>query len=100
MKLSLLLESRVTRRLGKNAQNLEKVAKTVAKPKLLKKSTLKLNLKVQSIFIKPLLKTKTSYNKPDFEIAYLRKIVKNLLSQKVAQKVINFLGLHHVFKKS
>jgi hypothetical protein len=43
MKLSLLLESRVTRRLGKNAQNLEKVAKTVAKPKIAKKSTSKLN---------------------------------------------------------
>jgi len=44
----------VTKRLGKNDQILEKVAKKVAKPKIAKMSTLKLNLKVQNIYVQPL----------------------------------------------
>jgi hypothetical protein len=45
---------RVTRRLGKNfAQILEKVAKTVTKPKKAKMSSSKHNVKVHNINIKP-----------------------------------------------
>jgi hypothetical protein len=54
----------------KIAQFLEKVAKTVAKPRNVKISTAKLNLKFQNICIKPLLKFKITYNKPCFETAY------------------------------
>ncbi len=46
---------RVTGRLGKNSQNLGKVAKKVAKQKNAKISSSKLNLKVQIIYIKTLL---------------------------------------------
>jgi hypothetical protein len=52
----LKIASRVTRRLGKIAQILEKVAKTVAKPKMAKISSSKVNLRVQNIYINPLLK--------------------------------------------
>jgi hypothetical protein len=49
----------VTRRLEKNAQILEKVAKTDPKSQIAKKAfTPKLNLKVQNNYIKPLLKPK------------------------------------------
>jgi hypothetical protein len=41
-------------------QFLEKVAKTVAEPKNAKISTSKMNLKVQNIYIKPLLKHKNT----------------------------------------
>ncbi len=40
--------------------NFGKVAKTVAKPTIAKISTSKLNLKVQNIYIKPLLKPKNA----------------------------------------
>ncbi len=52
---------------GKNCPSFEKVAKTVAKPEIAKISTPKLYLKVQNIYIKPLLKPKNSSNKPYFE---------------------------------
>jgi hypothetical protein len=39
-------------------------------------------LKAQNIYIKPLLKTLNTYNKPCFEIAYLGENVINLLKQK------------------
>jgi hypothetical protein len=55
-------------------------------------STTKLNLKVQNIYIKPLLKPQNTYNKLCFETAYLGKNVINLLNQKVAQKVAITLG--------
>jgi hypothetical protein len=55
----------MTRRLGKICPNLEKVAKTVAKPnKNAKTSSSKLNLKVQIIYIYPLLKFQNANNKP------------------------------------
>jgi hypothetical protein len=54
----------------KIAQFLEKVAKIVAKPRNVKISTAKLNLKFQNICIKPLLKFKITYNKPCFETAH------------------------------
>jgi hypothetical protein len=47
---------KATRRLEKIAQILEKVAKTVAKPKNAKISPSKVNLKVLNIYNKPLLK--------------------------------------------
>ncbi len=49
---------------------LEKVAKTVTKQKNPKISTSKLNLKVQNIYIIPLLNHWITYNKPCFEAAY------------------------------
>jgi hypothetical protein len=62
----MALKSRVTRRLGeKIAQILDKVAKTVAKPKNAKTSS-KLNLKAQDICIKPLLNFKIPKNRQYF----------------------------------
>ncbi len=55
----------------KFAQISEKVAKTVAKSPNDKISTSELDLKVQNIYIKPLLKPKNTYNKPFFETAHL-----------------------------
>jgi hypothetical protein len=52
-------------------------------------SLTKLNLKTQNTYIKLLLKPKNTYNKSCFETAYLGK---NLLKQKVAQKVTIILG--------
>jgi hypothetical protein len=49
-------------------------------------------LKVQNIYIKPLLKPYNTYNKPCFETAYFGKNVINSLQQKVALKVTNNLG--------
>jgi hypothetical protein len=49
-------------------------------------------LKVQKIYIKPLLKPQNTNNKPCFETAYLSKNVIILLKQKVAQKVAIILG--------
>ncbi len=49
----LIFANRITRRLEKFAQFLEKVAKTIAKPKI---SSSKVHLKVQHIYINPLLK--------------------------------------------
>jgi hypothetical protein len=60
----------------KNAQYLDKVAKTVGKTKKAKISTSKLNFKVQNIYIKPILKPEDTYNKPCFETAYLGLCVK------------------------
>jgi hypothetical protein len=58
---------RVTRRLGKKfTQILEKVAKTVNKPKNAKISSSKLNLKVQNKNIKLLLNSSNTYNKSYF----------------------------------
>jgi hypothetical protein len=56
----------VIRRLGKIVQILEKVAKTIAKPKNTKISSPKINLKVQNIYIELLLNSKNTYNKPYF----------------------------------
>jgi hypothetical protein len=78
---------------------LRKLAKTVAKPKIAKISTSKLNLKVQNIYIKPLLKPKYTWNKPYFKTDYLGENVKKLLKQKGAQNVAIF-GLLNLFKKS
>jgi hypothetical protein len=60
----------VTRKLEKIAKILGKVTKTVAKPQDAKISAQKLNLKVPSIFLKPLLKPKNTFNKPYFETVY------------------------------
>jgi hypothetical protein len=49
-------------------------------------------LNTQNISIKQLLKPKNTYNKPCFETIYLGGNVKNLLKQKVAQKVTISLG--------
>jgi len=49
-------ECRVARRFEKIALRLENIAKTLAQPKYAKISTLKLSLKVQNIYTKPLLK--------------------------------------------
>jgi hypothetical protein len=78
------LFSQGDRNIGKTfAQILEKkVAKTVAKPKIDKMSTSKLNLKAQNIYIKPLLKTKNAFNKPYIQTTYLGENVKDLLTQK------------------
>jgi hypothetical protein len=43
-----------------------------------------LNLKAQHIYIKPLLKPQSTYNKLCFETAYLGRNVINFLKQKVA----------------
>jgi hypothetical protein len=66
------------KKIGKNAQILEKVAKTVTKPKIAKISTTKLNLKVQNIYIKQLLKPKNTCNKPYFNTADLGENIKTL----------------------
>jgi len=49
--------------------------------------TTNLNLKAQTISIKPLLKPENNYNKPCFQTAYLGDNEINLLKQKVAQNV-------------
>jgi hypothetical protein len=81
------ISARVTRK--EIAQFLEKVAKTLSKPKIF---TSKLKLKVQSIYIKSHLKPKNTFNKPYFEIAYLGESLKNLLEQKSSPKMLPFLG--------
>jgi hypothetical protein len=73
---------------------LEKTSQTVAKPKIR-------NIyrkKVQSIYIKPLLKPKNTCNKPYFKTAYFGENVKNFLKQKVAQNVTISLG-YFIFSK-
>jgi hypothetical protein len=62
-----------------------KVAQTVAQPKNAKIFASKLNLNVQNMYIKQLLKPYNTYDKPCFEIANLGKIVKHLLKQKVTK---------------
>jgi hypothetical protein len=47
----------------KSPKFLEKVAKTVTKPKIANIPTPKLNLKVQNIYVKPLLNPKNTCNK-------------------------------------
>jgi hypothetical protein len=59
----------------KIAQILGKVAKTGVKTKITKISTSKLNLKVQNIYIEPLLKPKNTCNKSYFETTYLGEIL-------------------------
>jgi len=49
-------------------------------------------LKVENIYIKPLLKPQNTYNKPCIETAYLSKNVIILLKQKVAKKVAIIFG--------
>jgi hypothetical protein len=57
--LVVSVATRVTRRFrGKNHQSIGKVAKTVTQPKITKIYTSKFNLKVKSIYIKPLLNPK------------------------------------------
>jgi hypothetical protein len=70
---------------------LEKVANTIAKPQTTKMSTSNLNLKVQNIYIKPLLRLKNTCNKPYFKTAYFGENV---------SKCCHFLGLIYLFKKS
>jgi hypothetical protein len=62
----------------KIAQFFKNVAWTVSKPKKAKISTTKFNLKAQNIYIKPLLKSWNTYNKPCFETAYLGENAINL----------------------
>jgi hypothetical protein len=71
---------------------LEKWPKQLPNQKKAKKSTSKLNLKVQNIYIKPLLKHSNVYNAPCFETAHLGKYVKNAF-EKVAQ-IVPFFGPH------
>jgi hypothetical protein len=59
----------------------------------------KLTLKVQTTYIKPLMKPLTAYNKACFETAYLGENAKKLLKQKVAQSVASSLG-YFIFSKS
>jgi hypothetical protein len=77
---------------------LENVAKTVAKPKIAKRFTSKLNLRVQNIYIKPLLKPKNTCNKLYFETNYFGENVKKLLKQKVAKNVTISLGYFIISK--
>jgi hypothetical protein len=63
-------------------------------------STSKFNLKVQNIYIKPLLELKNTYNKPCLKSAYLRENVKKMFKKKGAQNVTHFFGLLHLFKIS
>jgi hypothetical protein len=56
-------------------------------------------LKVQNIYIKPLLKPLNTYNKQCFETAYFGENVINLVKQKVAQNVIIILG-YFIFSKN
>jgi hypothetical protein len=80
------------------AQLLEKVAKTLANFKNTKIFIPKLNLKVQIINIKPIMKHEISQNKPCFEAAYLGKNVINLRFCKAAKNVAFFLG-YFIFSK-
>jgi hypothetical protein len=58
------------------------VAKIDSKQKKAKMYTSKFNLKVQNIYIKPLLELKNTYNKLCLESAYLRENVKKCLRKK------------------
>ncbi len=82
-----------------NCQIFQRIAQKVAKSKKAKISTTKLNLKIQNIYIKPLLKPENTHNKPCFESAYLGKNVINLHKQKVAQNVAIILG-YFIFSKN
>jgi hypothetical protein len=55
-------------------------------------------LKAPKNYIEPLLKPKTTYNKPCFETAYLGENVINLQLQKVAQNITISLG-YFIFSK-
>jgi hypothetical protein len=88
----------VTRRFEKNCPIFQKVAPKVSKAKEAKISTIKLNLKAQNIYIKPLFKPKNTYNKPCFETAYLGENVINLLQQKGTQDITIYLGYFIFFK--
>jgi hypothetical protein len=72
---------RATRRLGEKLdQILEMVATcavAVAKSKIAKISTSKINLKVPNIYIKPPFKPKNTCNKPVFKTDHLGENVKN-----------------------
>jgi hypothetical protein len=78
--------------LKKNCPIFQKVAQKASKATKAKISTTKINLKAQNIYIKPLLKPKSTCNKPCFKIAYLSENVINLLQQKVAQNIAISLG--------
>jgi hypothetical protein len=73
--------------LEKSLPNFWKNGQNSCQTKKAKKSTSKLNLKVQNIYIKPLLKPS-----PCFETAHLGKYVKNAF-EKVAQ-IVPFFGPH------
>jgi hypothetical protein len=62
-------------------------------------STLKLNLKVQNIYITPLLKSKNTFKKPCFETAYLAENVKKCCV-KTSQKCHYFWATSSLQKKS
>jgi hypothetical protein len=64
--------------LGKKfVQILEKVAKTIAKPKNAKVFSSKLNFKVPKVFAKPLLNSLDTYNKQYFPQKNLPEPLKN-----------------------
>jgi hypothetical protein len=60
--------------IGKIAQFLQKVAKKVAEPKSATTFASKINLKVQRISSKSLMKPKNALNKSCFETAYLNEL--------------------------
>jgi hypothetical protein len=90
-KLVICCKGRVTKRLEKIAKNLEKVAKTVAQPKI---SMSTLSLKVQSIYIKPILKPKNTCK----NTLNLWKNVKIFAQARSSQKCHYFFGLLHLLK--
>jgi hypothetical protein len=73
---------------------LEKVAQTVAKPKIAKISTSKLNLKIQNIF----LKNENTCKNATLLLLYLGENVKKFAWAKSSPKCYHFFGL--LFKKS
>ncbi len=83
----------------KKSPNFLKVAQTVPKPKNAKISTSKFNMKIQIIYIEPLLKPYNVHNKPCFETDYLRKNLKICLSKKQL-KLFQFLWANSYFQKS
>jgi hypothetical protein len=89
----------VARRLGKKIRpSFEKVAKTIAEPKIAQIPITKLNLKGQKFYIKPLLTPKNTNNKPYFETAYLGENVKKIAKAKSTQKCCYFWG-YFIFSK-
>jgi hypothetical protein len=71
-KVAGCLKIQVDQKIGKNCPKLRKLATTIAKPTIAKISTSKLNLKVQNIYKKTLLKPKYTWNNPYFKTAYFR----------------------------
>jgi hypothetical protein len=90
---NLLVIIRVTNRLGKKwPVFLKSSQNTVVKSKNAKFFTSNLNLKIQNIYIKPLLKLLNAYNILCFETAHLCENIKKLLNQKLALNINISLG--------